>query len=117
MTLTCLQSQNKTKPMYSEVFDLKMGDSVQLQDESITIKFLDVAEDSRCPKGATCIWEGNARIILRISRQDTSLNTAFKPKIMNYMKYQIKLIEVKPYPRVDRKIKQEDYLIKLNITK
>lgn len=37
--------------------------------KGITIKFLDVIEDSRCPKGTNCIWEGRAIVKAEVSSE------------------------------------------------
>ena len=34
--------------------------------EGVKITFLEVLEDSRCPKDVTCIWEGRVRAFVRI---------------------------------------------------
>lgn len=30
----------------------------------LSVRFAEVAEDSRCPEGTTCVWEGRARVRL-----------------------------------------------------
>ena len=34
------------------------GQSISIKNEDLQIKFLGVADDSRCPRDATCVWEG-----------------------------------------------------------
>ena len=41
------------------------GETVVLK--GVTIKFLDVVEDSRCPKDVTCIWAGRAIVKVEVS--------------------------------------------------
>jgi len=38
--------------------------------DAIKVEFLEVLEDSRCPKGTTCVWEGQARVKLRITEKN-----------------------------------------------
>jgi len=65
--ISCKQSTNPTGPKIGEEFDLKYGQSTQVQaHDIISIKFQTVGEDSHCPKGADCLWEGNAKIIFLI---------------------------------------------------
>jgi hypothetical protein len=47
-----------------EAFELRYGQSIDVG--PITLKFIAVAEESRCPMNAMCVaaWEGNARIQL-----------------------------------------------------
>ena len=35
-----------------------------------------VIEDSRCPKDVTCVWEGNAKIVVRVDGKPAELNTS-----------------------------------------
>lgn len=118
--VSCKQpTTNATGSKIGEEFDLKYGQSTQIQDhEPILITFRDVGEDSRCPKGAVCVWQGNARIVLQVAQQDTTVNTTLEPKEITYsgrdgFKYTIRLVSVSPYPNAGEQIKLEDYSIKL----
>ncbi|MEM6325875.1 MAG: hypothetical protein AAF791_02035 [Bacteroidota bacterium] len=51
-----------------EPFTLALGESVEVAGHSL--RFVDVAEDSRCPIGATCVWEGRAKVTLSASGPD-----------------------------------------------
>ena len=48
-----------------EPFRLPLGESVQMNGH--TLRFVDVVEDSRCPKETTCVWEGRAKVHLSAS--------------------------------------------------
>jgi len=39
-----------------------MGESLRVPDTTVTVRFEEVTEDSRCPTGTTCIWEGDAAV-------------------------------------------------------
>lgn len=45
--------------------DLEMGQAIELEKSSI--KFLKVTSDSRCPKQVSCIWPGEAKVLLGIT--------------------------------------------------
>ena len=117
--ISCKQPTSPTGQKIEEEFVLKYGQSTQIQySDTFTIKFQSVAEDSRCPKGATCVWEGNAKIVLQVVQQDSLVNTTLEPKELIYsgregIKYRIKLVSVSPYPNINEQIKLEDYSIKL----
>jgi hypothetical protein len=49
-------------------FTLARGESVAIGQQGASVAFKDVIEDSRCPMNARCIWEGNARIAVELSR-------------------------------------------------
>ncbi len=42
-----------------------IGETVVLK--GVSIKFLEVLEDSRCPKGVNCIWAGRARVKVEVT--------------------------------------------------
>lgn len=61
-------------------FILSPGQSMGIEGSQVVVAFESVAEDSRCARDVTCIWEGNARVRLRISGDDPAqrieLNTS-----------------------------------------
>ena len=50
------------EPAMDEEFTLKVGQKVTVKDTNLTVRFVAVAEDSRCPVDVTCAWAGNARL-------------------------------------------------------
>jgi len=91
-------------------------------ENNLSFKIDSVLEDSRCPSGVMCIWEGNAKV-----RFDFSLNnklTQFSLNTANSFRrdttitgYKIQLIRVNPYPVYPGLIKQSDYTTLIKITK
>ena len=47
---------------------LEEGQSVALQAFDATLTFAEKLEDSRCPTNVTCVWEGQAKIVLTFAR-------------------------------------------------
>lgn len=86
--------------------------------ESLTFKISELS-DSRCPTGVTCIWEGEARIELVIinTENDTLELSTHNRLIASSGKYTFELIEVFPYPDIEKEIEPGDYRIKLIVTK
>ena len=65
-----------------EEFTLALGESVGIEQKGVLITFGKVIEDSRCPMNARCIWEGNARIEIRVrgsapARSEINTSTRF----------------------------------------
>ncbi len=53
--------------------------------DKLTLKFISVLEDSRCPEDVNCVWAGNAKVQIKLrSRRGISktfeLNTGLEPK-------------------------------------
>jgi len=63
----CNGSESAASPEVLEAatgapFVLAEGESVDVAGR--TLRFVDVIEDSRCPAGVTCVWEGRAKVRL-----------------------------------------------------
>lgn len=99
-----------------EEFALKLGNHATLQGMDLTIVFRDVIEDSRCPEGAVCVWEGNAKIVLGVNQTAIALNTTLEPKQVSYSAFVIRLLSLYPYPKFGQQIKKEDYVAALIVT-
>jgi hypothetical protein len=53
-------------------FDLPVGKTATLNGNGVRITFKQMQEDSRCPTDVTCVWAGDARIAVTISRSGSS---------------------------------------------
>jgi hypothetical protein len=56
-------------------FELPVGKTAAVNGSGARITFKQVKEDSRCPTDVTCIWAGDARIELTISRSGSGDDT------------------------------------------
>lgn len=100
--------------MLDQEFSVKIGQRTEIKTEELQIKFTSVLEDSRCPKGEQCIWQGNGKIELELVRAknesaSVSLNTASGPSEADYQGYRIRLTALNPYPVMNQAIPQENY--------
>ena len=96
-------------------FEIKFGQQVAIKGERLRIDFSRVAEDSRCPEGVQCIWAGNGKIILRLTKvgrrsANLTLNTNLDPKQNSYRGYEVKLVGLNPYPKQGAPIRKRDYV-------
>ena len=82
------------------------------------VTFLEV-EDSRCPSDVTCIWEGRASVILGvydpIQYQTITLTTS-ENSTSYFGSYEIKLIDILPYPISTKDISKE-YVATISVSK
>ena len=69
---SCIGSVDKNKARLGEEFSLPIGQSVMITGEDLVIKFVEVSEDSRCPKDVTCVWEGRVTAVVEISTGGSS---------------------------------------------
>ena len=103
-------------------FDVRVGRWVTVEGERLRVTFDRVAEDSRCPEGVNCIWAGNAKVVLRLSKgrrrsSTLTLNTGTDPKEASYRGYEVRLVKLDPYPKEKRRIRRRDYVATLVVTK
>ena len=50
----------------NEEFTLAPGQTATVNGANLRLTFERVREDSRCPTGVTCIWEGDAVVVLKV---------------------------------------------------
>lgn len=106
-------------------FVLAHDQAALLQAENLAVKFVDVAEDSRCPVGVECIWQGQVKIDLEIQRQDENPDTiqltglAGEPEQAEKAvgDLYIRLTKVEPQPMKGSILTIFDYRITLTISR
>lgn len=87
----------------------------------MVIKFLEVAGDSRCPKGEQCVWEGDAIVRISLRRgpeppEKQDLHTSSRePDAQAGGGYATRLVRLDPQPVTGRPIPQADYLATLQV--
>jgi len=80
----------------SQEIELKVGDQKSADRGRISIKFVSIVEDSRCPMNAKCVWAGNAKIKLAVSKGKMAakfieLNIGVEPNSVRLYGYTISL--------------------------
>lgn len=104
-----------------KVFELQSGQLAKIRTAGLTIDFDRVAEDSRCPTGVQCVWEGDAQIELTVSsssgRESLVLHTSrrFEREVV-FDGWKIVLTDLKPRPREDVTLAAEAYRATLIVT-
>lgn len=121
--VSVLGSSEPKRVALGEGFQLKVGESAQIEAEALQIGFEGVAGDSRCPKGEQCIWEGDATVRVWLQKASETkatheLHTAAKePSEVSYLGYQVKLQRLDPYPISGKTIQQADYHATFEVTR
>lgn len=114
-------SDDRTAALGQE-FEIKIGENIWIANELLKIKFQSVAEDSRCPEGVACVWQGNGKVVLHVMKARRRpmvmmLNTTLKPKEALYRGYEVKLVRLDPQRKKNVRIRQRDYVATLIITR
>lgn len=108
--------------LFNDTISLVYGKTYENYEKSISIKLDSVTEDSRCPINVECIWAGNARAKFILNSNNYlsgfSLNTSTGFRNDTIISgYDIKLIELKPYPVYLHPINQREYIARIKITR
>jgi hypothetical protein len=118
----CATSQGTaTSARVGENFDLRIGETITIEGEPLTVSFDRVVEDSRCPTNATCVWAGTAvvQIGLRVSesvRGTLNLQTLSDTAREGvFQKYRLRLIQLAPAPADSAPVPPEQYVLTLMV--
>jgi hypothetical protein len=105
-------------------FQLAFNETVAVAGSDISVHFLNVTEDSRCPSDVTCIWAGQVSVMLGVTQNSTGLGNFTLTLGDNSSRaehrvgaYVIKLTEVRPYPVSTQPTEQSDYTATLTVSK
>ncbi len=102
---------------------LKVGESSDIQAGLLTITFDKLVEDSRCPNGVECFWEGQATVQLLVNESTTvdlimraGMEDLAKDTLDNYI---YTLLDVSPYPDMSDELPlpSEVYTVEVQVDK
>lgn len=113
--LGLIASCSNTKEMGGDeitINDFKLNDTISLglnsiviceSDPNLFVKFDSLVNDSRCPKNASCIWEGDAEIKVDVTckkeLEKLSIHTSTKMgNASEAFGYKLELVGLTPYP-------------------
>lgn len=101
---------------------VKIGTEKQIVKDKLALRFLDMVEDSRCPRDVQCIWAGNAKIKVQISKPGGQpkifeMNTSLDPQSILVEGYTIKLIGLTPEPASNIRIRKDGYVATFSVEK
>jgi hypothetical protein len=102
---------------------LPLGQSSMIRGENLAIKFIEVISDGRCPKGAICIWPGEASCLTEIiTYSESSYRKVLTqpglsgPSKTSFSNYRI-TFDLQPYPEVGKAPDKKGYHLRLVISK
>ncbi|MFD2835361.1 hypothetical protein [Gramella sp. AN32] len=124
LILGCSEEDNSDIRQYDLQVDenatLKVSECLDIKETAFEL-CLDFVEDSRCPTGVVCIWEGDAVVGLSLKsatvEKDFLLHTNENfPQDTLIDGLKIVLLNVSPYPETPENIMQDDYSVALSIS-
>jgi hypothetical protein len=104
-------------------FVLAIGQTAEINGENLTIKFLEVVEDSRCAKNVYCIWAGRVSCVVEIEDEGSPYKMVLtQPGLTDsystetYQEYKFSFY-VRPYPEAGKEVAQDEYRLSLIVDK
>ena len=84
-----------------ESINVRLGQTQTADHGKVSVRFISVVEDSRCPMNARCVWAGNAKIKVAVSvgrrrAEIVELNSNLKPQTVMVRGYRIALQDLNP---------------------
>jgi len=120
-TLTILFAGTFVPAQGVEQLELKNGEQKTTKTGRVTIKFLELIEDSRCPADVNCVWAGVARIKVRLSKNgksaDFELNTNQTDKPAVFRGLSVALKDLKPRQSTTSKYSPSAYSALLTVSR
>ena len=108
-------------PGTSDTLRLVAGQRGTVDDGRLTIEFVAISSDSRCPSTAICAWAGEAVAELHLTadarRTAATLRTALAPRPVTFGGYDVALVHVAPYPDGHERIPPAAYVAVLEVTR
>ncbi|MFY3740340.1 MAG: hypothetical protein HMLIMOIP_000777 [Candidatus Nitrosomirales archaeon] len=118
-------TQNLITAKLNTEFHLEIGQTALIESKNISVRFLNVTEDSRCPSDVVCVWEGQVTILLNIMQHDQDLGD-FALTIRGgdetlaaktFDGHAVQVMQVEPYPKASEPIQTSDYVATLVVSK
>jgi len=101
-------------------FQVRIGESATIN--GLVITFVAVSEDSRCPRGAECIWAGRVKVMVQVQKDGELLGefeltdgemTGGDVGEVQVTGFVVRLLGVTPYPKVGEEIGAGEYVMEM----
>ncbi len=120
---SCVGGISGAKARLGEEFTLYIDENIAITGEDLGIKFVEVSEDSRCPKDVTCVWEGRVTAVVEISTDGSSQQLELSqpgltdaPAREMYEGYEL-TYRVEPYPEKAKvEIATDEYRLLITVS-
>jgi hypothetical protein len=114
----CKKSSEADSFLPEQEFTLKSGESYSARKDNLRIRVKEI-NDSRCPTGVFCFWQGEAIVFLEVNdgkSWDVTLSTIHQP-VDTVNDYIFRLIDVLPYPVYPVEVPDSEKTVVLRIEK
>ncbi len=126
--LICSISLSAQDQEENRIFNSVLQGGEQLEFGDKSIRFKEVISDSRCPKDVTCVWAGEAKVLIEIFEKGKLINkklVVINPSAIDEIPlqfsagggiYYISAFRLFPYPSAASKKDKIDYALELQVS-
>jgi len=126
--LICSISLSAQDQEESRIFNSVLQGGEQLEFGDKSIRFKEVISDSRCPKDVTCVWAGEAKVLIEIFEKGKLINkklVVINPSAIGEIPlqfsagggiYSITAFKLFPYPSTASKKCTMDYTLEIQVS-
>ena len=109
-------------PGLNEEFTLSPGQTATVNGANVRLTFDRVSEDSRCPTDVSCVWEGDAVVVLEVkveaeeaTREVHTQGDGSRSRTAPVGDYVVTLVRLEPVPRSTTPIQASAYRATLRV--
>lgn len=118
----CASVENVIVAEPDVAFSLPVGKTAAVNGSSARLTFRTVREDSRCPANVQCVWQGDAKIEVTLSRDGAAGETAILSLMSPHNEARIgdffvRFVGLAPYPATPGPADPRQYVAELVIRK
>jgi hypothetical protein len=109
-------------PSLGEAFELRVGEAAAIEGTDLSLTFIEVASDSRCPEDVDCLRAGEAIVLFQAKATGgPSEDMTFKvpPKgsaASRFQQYEIGILGLEPPTDSQRKLEQDEYVAEVRVS-
>lgn len=104
----------------AQKISVRVGKQTKASRSKLTVKFVELVEDSRCAEGTNCVWAGNATIKVTVSKDGASetfeMNTNLGAKGNVFAGYAINLTSLTPTPKSNVRLNRNAYTATFSVS-
>jgi hypothetical protein len=102
-------------------FALRLSQSATTDNDPVTVTFVNILLDSRCPTDVECVWQGDAAAEVHLSVDGSAftdtLHLNVDPREVTHGDYTIRFVKLDPAPISTQEIDPDDYVATFKISK